>query len=116
MKKLITLFGLSFGLMSCATIANDVEVFISDGSKQCFKISQSISTNEKKLTDANIDVKSSKCAVLTGTHFPAVCGGKTGRIHVFTISEQSLAEAESMGFTSVSSLRESMGYSDTACN
>jgi hypothetical protein len=70
---------------------------------------------KKKLTDASIEVKSSKCAVLTGTHFPAVCGGKTGRIHVFTISEQSLTEAESLGFTSVSSLRESMGYSETAC-
>ncbi len=73
-----------------------VRIYKSDGSRQCE--SGGISPETMKTELQGIRVYTAKKQVLHGVMFPAVCGGKTGNINVYTIAAKDQAEAQKRGF------------------
>ena len=71
-------------------------MFKSDGSRQCE--GGGISPEAMKSQLQGIRVYAAEKQVLRGMMFPAVCGGQTGSINVYTIAEQDLSEAGKRGF------------------
>ncbi|WP_373747428.1 hypothetical protein [Neisseria dentiae] len=74
-----------------------VQIYKSDGSRQCE--GGGISPEAIKSQLQGIRVYAAEKQVLRGMMFPAVCGGQTGSINVYTIAEQDLPEAEKRGFS-----------------
>lgn len=74
------------------------EVFRYDGSRQC-ENSSGISLEEmaKQLESAGIKVFASRKGS-DGRIYPAVCGGGTGRLNIYSIDAQQLAQAKELGF------------------
>ncbi len=68
-----------------------------DNSKQCESDSGiSLDTMEKELKEIKVFSKSKGD---DGKMYAAVCGGKTGRLNVFEITQKDLAKAQKLGFT-----------------
>lgn len=90
---------------------NQAKVFKSDGSLQCEEKEVSLDEMRLELAKAGVDVI---CAqkMHTGSNFPAVCGGGTGKINVYVIHSSNLVDAEKLGFKSV---RELPDYKDQTC-
>lgn len=82
-----------------------VDVYKYDGSLQCetFDKAQSLEDMRMALVNAGIDVISIACGT-DGLMYATVCGGGTGQINIYTIHEQNLADAEALGFASLSLL------------
>ena len=78
---------------------NDIDVYISTGELQCQENGLTISETKDYLLDANIEVKSESCGHLTEIVYADVCGGKTGKLHVFSIDKADKNTAENLGFT-----------------
>jgi len=78
---------------------NDIDVYISTGELQCQGNGLSISLTKSYLQEAGIEVKAESCGSLTLLDYPAVCGGGTGKLHVFTIDNSDSQAAENLGFT-----------------
>jgi hypothetical protein len=64
--------------------ADTVSVYRGTGSVQCTGGGNTLAENQKRLTDAGIQVLSSSCGS-TGRMYAQRCGGPTGEIHVFEI-------------------------------
>lgn len=111
--KYLTLF-LLFGVLSC----NDnnkketVDVFISNGALQCQDNAISVETTTSYLADAGISVLNQSCGIINAG-YPSVCGGATGQIHIYSIAENDITNAENIGFTNVSILDD--GYQSVDC-
>lgn len=88
-----------------------VKVFKSDKSIQCEFKGIELDVMAQELLDKGITIfcwqKESD-----GLFRTSVCGSGTGSINVYLISEDSLQDAESLGFNSVSELSE---YRDSPC-
>ncbi|WP_373824023.1 hypothetical protein [Neisseria dentiae] len=88
----------SDGLNKPATKPSEerIRIYKSDGSRQCEGGGTSLEAMKSQLQ--GIRVYTAEKQVLHGMMFPAVCGGQTGSINVYTIAEQDLPEAEKRGF------------------
>lgn len=88
----------SDGLNKPATEPSEkrVRIYKSDGSRQCEGGGISPEAMKKELQ--GIRVYAAEKQTLHGMMFPAVCGGQTGSINVYTIAEQDLSEAGKRGF------------------
>jgi tetrahydromethanopterin S-methyltransferase subunit H len=84
----------------------DIEIYISNGKKQCLNNALSIDVTKGYLDTAGINVSAHSCGLLNGVMYPSVCGGATGQVHVFTIEKSDLDKAKVLGFTAVSETRK----------
>lgn len=75
-----------------------IEVYISTGELQCQDNGLNISVTKNYLLEAGIEVKSESCGHLTQINFASVCGGGTGKLHVFSIKDSDSQRAENIGF------------------
>jgi hypothetical protein len=96
--------------------SNDIEVYISTGELQCQENGLSISVTKSYLLDANVEVKNESCGSLTQVVYPAVCGGGTGKLHVFTIDKADSQVAENIGFTIPDSSISEDDYEKVECD
>lgn len=80
----------------------DINVYISNGKKQCLSKALPMSVTKGYLDTAKINVSAQSCGVLTGIMYASVCGGPTGQVHVFTIDETDLNKAKALGFAELS--------------
>ena len=80
-----------------------VKVFKSRGSMQCAGCGTSPEVMENGLTTAGIEVRSFSCGI-DGLAHPTVCGAPDGAINIFDIPQSNLAQAQSLGFASLSTL------------
>lgn len=89
-----------------------VKVYQSDGSVQCQSgYGNSVAAMQAELTAAGIDVLCGQKGS-TGAMYPAVCGGATGAINIYTIHAQNMEAAAKLGFDAVSALPD---YRDQPC-
>ena len=86
----------SGSLNSPQTTAQRIEVYRSDNSTQCHGGGISPEAMQSEL--GAIPVFAARKDQLRGVAFPAVCGGATGSINVYTISQDNQAAAEKLGF------------------
>lgn len=73
-----------------------VQIYKSDGAQQCYGGGTSPAAMQRELQ--GIRVYAAGKSVLRGVMFPAVCGGGTGSINVYTIAARDLPEAGKRGF------------------
>ena len=104
-----------FTLFSCNDDDKEktVEVFISNGKLQCQDNAIPINTTKSYLTNAGLDFLEQSCGIINAG-YPAVCGGGTGQIHIYSIAESALNNAENIGFTNTSTLED--GYQSVECD
>lgn len=103
-------------LTACATTqAETTRVYISDGSKQCLKVNVPINEHLALLTENNVDASNPFCAELNGMSYMSVCGGATGKIHVFDIDVNDLTTAKALGFKEADKLRPSVSIKPRQC-
>lgn len=95
---------------------NDIEVYISTGEVQCQDNGLPISLTKSYLADANIEIKAESCGNLTSINYPSVCGGETGKLHVFTIGSSDAHVAENIGFTIPDSSVAGSEYAKIECD
>ncbi|CAA0118180.1 Uncharacterised protein [BD1-7 clade bacterium] len=81
-----------------------VSVFASKESIQCESSGLSKEDSANQLIDVGIDVTNSGCAYNNSINVLAVCGTGTSEIIVHNIPEQSLKDAEGLGFISTESI------------
>jgi hypothetical protein len=96
--------------------SNNIEIYISTGELQCQENGLSIAETKRYLLESDIDVKAESCGTLTLIDYPAVCGGGTGKLHVFTIDESDSQLAENLGFTIPDSSASEGDYIKTECS
>jgi hypothetical protein len=97
-------------------IDNNIDVYISTGELQCQGNGLSIAETKSYLADADIEVTSESCGFLTQAAYPAVCGGGTGTLHVFTIDNRYSLVAENIGFTIPDSAIFEEDYEKVECS
>ncbi|MFT5852587.1 MAG: hypothetical protein ACI87J_002565 [Colwellia sp.] len=95
---------------------NNIEVYISTGELQCQDNGLSISLTKSYLQEAGIEVKAESCGNLILVDYPSVCGGGTGKLHVFTIHENHSQTAENIGFTIPDSTVGGGDYAKVECS
>ncbi|MBA6358071.1 MULTISPECIES: hypothetical protein [unclassified Colwellia] len=95
---------------------NNIEVYISTGELQCQDNGLSISLTKSYLQEAGIEVKDESCGNLILVDYPSVCGGGTGKLHVFTIHENHSQTAENIGFTIPDSTVGGGDYAKVECS
>lgn len=88
-----------------------IKVYKSDGSTQCYDSSITLESMRTELIGKGIDVICSQKGN-TGLIHPAVCGGETGNINIYSVHAQNLQDAIEIGFSDVSQLTE---YKDEQC-
>lgn len=81
---------------STTVIAQTVEVYKSDESRQCASNGLSLAEIQKQL--AKVQIYQAYKSHLQNVAFPAVCGGATGVINVYRIAESDLDFAQKQGF------------------
>lgn len=83
-------------LLAQESLENEtIEVYKDDGKRQCFDFAIDLETMAKQLEGIHIyDAKKDQI----GDAFPAVCGGDTGQVNVFTIKKSDLEKAQALGF------------------
>ena len=96
--KLFTYLMLSLLLTACASLSGSptVQVYKLDGARQCEGEGISVAAMQAEL--AGIGVHAAEKSHLPDVMFPAVCGGGTGSINVYTIDAQQRGQAEQRGF------------------
>ena len=97
MNKLTALI-LSATLASCTAVSDGhtIQVYKPDGASQCEGAGISVQEMQKELS--GIRVYGAEKSALQGVMFPAVCGGGTGSINVYTITEADVKKAQARGF------------------
>jgi len=95
--------------------ADVVGVYIKKGDTQCNDDGLTLAEATRYLTDEDIDVAKSNCGVFTGVSVISMCGAGTNNIYYFSINKTALAQAEGLGFISVSSLGSELGYEAAKC-
>lgn len=97
MNKLIP-FILSIALAACVAVSDGqtIRVYKPDGARQCEGEGISVAAMQAEL--AGIGVHAAEKSHLPDVMFPAVCGGGTGSINVYTIDAQQRGQAEQRGF------------------
>ncbi|MGL5468036.1 MAG: hypothetical protein ACRDCT_07575, partial [Shewanella sp.] len=82
------------------TIPTQIDVYKSDGSRQCQKENENTSGSLMNMQNqlANIHVYAAHKDYLRNVMFPTVCGGSTGSVNVYTINSTDLAKAQQRGF------------------
>lgn len=94
-------------LAACGCVpAAGVEVYRSDGSRQCEQAS-GISPEAMRPLLTGIRVLAQRRDVLRTMAFPAVCGGATGHVNVYTVAAGDVDAALARGFTLWSASRPS---------
>ena len=86
-------------ILVASAAGQDPHVFVvkSDNSKQCESGSGiTLEAMAKELKDIKVYSKSKQD---DGKMYAAVCGGKTGRLNMFEISQKDLPAAQKLGFT-----------------
>ncbi|AOS98489.1 hypothetical protein AUP74_03123 [Microbulbifer aggregans] len=73
-------------------------VFESRGSLQCEGGGTTLAESSSRLSAEGVTIHQSRCGVRTDRMYPAVCGGKTGDIHLHLIDKRSLDAALQLGF------------------
>lgn len=98
MLKKIYLLSMVLLVAACANTADvlRVDVAKSDGSRQCKGGSVSLETMQSELQD--IKVFAARKDHLRGVAFPAVCGGDTGSVNVYTINANDVEIVKQRGF------------------
>lgn len=98
MKKYALLLAICFqaACVSAPDSAARVDVYKSDGSRQCQDNGVPPEAMQTQLDD--IRVYAARKDHLRGMMFPAVCGGITGSVNVYTIDKEALPRAEKLGF------------------
>jgi hypothetical protein len=96
---------------------NQVTVYKNNGAIQCESEGLSELETAQQLIDNGIDVILSTCGILTGVSVLTVCGAENIYINLHVINTQNLADAEELGFESVSSLKneDDSGYMILGC-
>ena len=96
--KLFIYLTLSLFLAACASAQNTqtIQIYKLDGARQCEGEGISVAAMQAEL--AGIGVHAAEKSHLPGVMFPAVCGGGTGSINVYTIDAQQRGQAEQRGF------------------
>ena len=84
----------SDGLQSAGQ--HHIQIYKSDGARQCE--GGGISPEAMRSELQGIRVYAAGKSILRGVMFPAVCGGGTGSINVYTIAAKDQAEAQKRGF------------------
>lgn len=103
-------------LTACASAQPETtRVYISDGSKQCLKVNVPINEHLALLTENNVDASNPFCGELNGMSYMSVCGGATGKIHVFDIDVNDLSTAKALGFKEADKLRPSVTIEPRLC-
>ena len=93
-----------------------IKVYTSKERAQCQDASgRPLSETKEELEDAGMRVYASECGVLTGLMNPALCGATTLHINIHGIDEQQLSDAEEMGYRSLESLEDDIGYETQSC-
>lgn len=86
-------------LAACATAPDKsagIDVYKHDGSRQCEGEGMSPQDMQSQLD--GIEVYAARKEQLQGVAFPAVCGGDTPNINVYTIDASQRRQAEQRGF------------------
>ena len=96
--KLFIYLTLSLFLAACASAQNTqtIQIYKLDGARQCE--GEGISVAAVPLKKEGIRVHAAEKSHLPDVMFPAVCGGGTGSINVYTIDAQQRRQAEQRGF------------------
>ena len=84
-------------------------VFEGSGSVQCGPPGMTPQQSAQTLINGGIDVVESGCGAMTGVAFPTLCGVADGDILLHELRAANLRDAEQLGFSSVSVLRNSEG-------
>ena len=92
-------------------IEPSVKVFKSRGSVQCTGGGTAPEVMENELITAGIEVRSFSCGI-DGLVYAAVCGAPDGAINIFDIPQSRTAQAQSLGFASLSTLLDAQ---ETQC-
>ena len=105
-------------LFSC-TVDSDTDgkyetVYVGNESRQCEYDGLLNDESAQVLTKAGIDIIESECGYIKGEDTASVCGGATIELNVHTIKLKHLADAEELGFKSVSILKG--GYGTKKCS
>ncbi len=80
-----------------------VEVFKSQGSRQCENNGVPLAEMQRQLQMANIPVTNASCGT-DGRMYPQFCGGADGKINVFSIPSDAVNAAVAQGFGVLSDL------------
>ena len=94
----ITLWALTL-LAACAAAPDknaSIDVYKHDGSRQCE--GEGMSPQDMQSQLGGIKVYAARKGQLQGVAFPAVCGGGTPHINVYTIDASQREQAEQRGF------------------
>jgi hypothetical protein len=106
-RSLLMIFAIAcFSLAGCGTdgtIEPSAKVFKSRGSIQCAEGGTAPEIMKNELITAGIEVRSFSCGS-DGLAHPAVCGGPDGAINIFDIPQSMIAQAQSLGFASLTTL------------
>jgi hypothetical protein len=121
---IITLLAVS--LMSCGSEhdsnelpAENVIVYIHDGSTQCNDDGITFTDSAKTLTDTGIDVLATFCGSTTGIDIITVCGAQTTSIIAHEIRKVNLTDAKGIGYKDIESLVDAelkLGYEIMDCS
>ncbi len=100
MKKQLMRCAAVLWLAACApvpaAVSGHIEVYRSDGARQCEGEGLDVAAMQPLLGD--IRVYAARKDALADRMFPAVCGGATGSINVYTIDAADEAKARMRGF------------------
>jgi hypothetical protein len=120
-RILLTL--LMMGISACTAKAEmepisdtNALVYKETGRVQCFDGAVGLEAAQTPLASQNIIVSDAFCGVKTGVMYPAVCGGATPDIYLFSIPVSQLQLAQSLGFTPVASENKMTSYQKRECN
>ncbi|SET40997.1 hypothetical protein [Thalassotalea agarivorans] len=98
------------------TMPSDVQVYISSGQTQCNNDGMTLAQSKALLTEQEVLVSTSSCAMVTGISYISMCGAETGIIHVHQIKSVNLDKATEAGFKPVGTLQErGLGFEKTSC-
>ncbi|XXQ67308.1 hypothetical protein ACKLNO_06560 [Neisseriaceae bacterium B1] len=97
-KKYALLLAICFqaACVSTPSGAAHVDVYKSDGARQCQGVGVSPEAMQTQFND--IKVYAARKDHLRGMMFAAVCGGMMGSVNVYTIDKKALPQAEQLGF------------------
>lgn len=103
--RFIFLVSITTLLMACDDDKAGLEtVYIDNGAVQCENSGIAPEGSARLLTDEGIDVLGSQCAYRSDIQFATQCGMGDANINVHSIPAESLSDAKSLGFESVSEL------------
>ncbi len=124
--KTVTTILLVFCLISCGSEddsnglpAENIIVYISEGSTQCNDDGINSSDSAQTLINTGIDVLATLCGFTTGLDRLTVCGAQTNSIIAHEIRKVNLIDANNLGYEDIESLVDEdnmLGYETRACS